>query len=109
MINEINVDKLNTLLTQSATTKAPILLFDCREDFEWNESHVECAIHVPLNDFTANAPKLIANHSEPIYVICRSGRRSMAACLALLSLGYKHIYNVEGGILAWIEKGYPVV
>jgi rhodanese-related sulfurtransferase len=42
-------------------------------------------------------------------ISCRSGRRSLLTAQYVVSkLGFKNVYNVEGGILKWIEKGYPV-
>ena len=38
---------------------------------------------------------------------CRSGQRSLRAPRALKSLGYAEPINVEGGIIAWEEAGYP--
>ncbi len=41
---------------------------------------------------------------EEVIIHCRSGHRSMMACMVLDSLGFKNTFNVEGGILAWQEK-----
>ncbi|CAO3610335.1 unnamed protein product [Mucor fragilis] len=46
---------------------------------------------------------------EQLVISCRSGRRSLlAAQYAVSRLGFKNVYNVQGGILEWIQKGYPV-
>jgi len=39
---------------------------------------------------------------------CQSGRRSGIAAQALADLGYRHVYNVDGSMNAWVEAGYPV-
>ncbi|MEK6619038.1 MAG: rhodanese-like domain-containing protein, partial [Nitrospirota bacterium] len=41
-------------------------------------------------------------------VYCQSGRRSNIAAETLADLGYRHVYNVDGSVNAWIEAGYPV-
>jgi rhodanese-related sulfurtransferase len=41
---------------------------------------------------------------KEVIVYCRSGRRSMLACQILDQMGFKDTYNLEGGILAWINK-----
>ena len=41
---------------------------------------------------------------EEVIVHCRSGQRSMMACMMLDQLGFTNTYNVVGGILAWHEK-----
>jgi rhodanese-related sulfurtransferase len=44
-----------------------------------------------------------------LVISCRSGRRSLlAAEYVIKHLGFQNVYNVEGGILRWIEQGYPV-
>jgi rhodanese-related sulfurtransferase len=36
-----------------------------------------------------------------IICYCRSGQRSMQACLMLESMGFAHVRNLAGGMLAW--------
>jgi rhodanese-related sulfurtransferase len=35
---------------------------------------------------------------------CRSGNRSMQACLMLETFGFKNVKNLQGGMNAWREK-----
>jgi hypothetical protein len=44
-----------------------------------------------------------------LYLICRSGSRGRQACAKFLAAGYTNISNVEGGTLACVECGLPVV
>jgi phage shock protein E len=41
-------------------------------------------------------------------VYCQSGHRSNIAAETLADLGYRHVYNVDGSMGAWVEAGYPV-
>jgi rhodanese-related sulfurtransferase len=41
---------------------------------------------------------------EEVIIHCRSGQRSMMACLFLDTLGFKNTKNLIGGMLAWQEK-----
>ena len=41
---------------------------------------------------------------EEVIIHCRSGQRSMMACMILDQMGFKNTTNVTGGILAWKEK-----
>ena len=48
------------------------------------------------------------NDREAIIVCqCRSGKRSLTAASQLQGEGFENLFNLEGGILAWIENGYP--
>jgi len=44
--------------------------------------------------------------NEEVICYCRSGNRSMQACLMLETFGFTNVKNLEGGMLNWREK-YP--
>ncbi|TEW53891.1 rhodanese-like domain-containing protein [Psychromonas sp. RZ22] len=44
----------------------------------------------------------------PIYLICRSGARSVLAAASLQQMGYQNVYSVAGGFIAWQAQGLPV-
>lgn len=35
------------------------------------------------------------------YVYCRSGNRSARACRIMADQGFKHLYNLKGGMMDW--------
>ena len=86
-------------------------LIDVRTPVEFREIHVEIARNVPLDQL--NGADLLRSRNgsadEPLYVICRSGSRGQMACEKLLRSGFAHVVNVEGGTLACVEAGFPVV
>ena len=41
--------------------------------------------------------------NTPIILYCRSGNRSSMSANKISKLGFKEIYNLEGGILEWIN------
>ena len=42
--------------------------------------------------------------NEEVICYCRSGKRSMQACLMLETFGFTNVKNLEGGMLNWREK-----
>lgn len=50
-----------------------------------------------------NVPK-----DTPLLVVCAVGGRSYIVSKALIAMGHKEIYNLDGGIEAWWRAGYPV-
>lgn len=93
---------------EQLSTDEEAQLVDVREPVEWESTGVPSeAFLIPLGDIGRRAPAELAK-DKPVYVICRSGNRSRAASETLIGLGYTEVYNVEGGILAWIEAGLPV-
>lgn len=86
---------------------AGALILDVRTPEEYASGHVEGARLAPL-DALASFAALLEKESS-LYVICRSGGRSQAACGLLDHLGFKDVTNIEGGILAWSAAGYALI
>lgn len=86
-----------------------ILLVDVREDDEYEEGHIEQGVNVPLASVSRKVPALNGASDKKLVLYCRSGRRSMAAADMLSESGFRDIYNLEGGILAWQAAGFEVI
>ncbi|GGA79964.1 hypothetical protein GCM10008015_20810 [Flavobacterium palustre] len=82
------------------TNKKPQIL-DVRTPAEFAEGHIENAVNVDWQgeNFVKNAEKFDKN--KAVYVYCRSGKRSLKASEKLEALGFKKIYNLDGGFLKW--------
>ena len=85
-----------------------LTVIDCREQDEWDTEHIEGALHLPLSSFEQGIEEIKNLKDRPIVLQCRSGRRSLRACKILSDKGFEELYNLEGGILSWIEQGYAV-
>jgi len=78
-------------------------ILDVRDPDEYAEYNINGKL-LPLGNITAMLIDDIEDwKGEEIIVHCRSGKRSVQACLFLETLGYTHLKNLEGGILAWQE------
>ncbi|AFL80149.1 Rhodanese-related sulfurtransferase [Aequorivita sublithincola DSM 14238] len=88
------------------TAKKDVQLVDVRTPEEFAEGHLDNAknINVLETDFITQAEKL--NLDEPIYLYCRSGKRSAKAALILKDVGFKEIYDMNGGYIHWVEDGF---
>ena len=81
-------------------------LIDVREPSEYETSHADNAINIPLGDILkADYSKI--DSSRPIYLICRSGNRAGQAKTALEQAGYEDVTNI-GGIVDWEKQGDKV-
>lgn len=98
-------------LAEHCTKGKKIDLIDVRTPVEFREVHVEVARNVPLDQLDPAAVMQARNGSsnEPLYVICRSGSRGQQACEKFLKAGFTNVVNIEGGTLACVEAGLPVV
>lgn len=89
-----------------AAAAAGALVLDVREPFEYAEGRVAGSLLVPLATVAERAgdfPK-----DQPVYVVCRSGNRSLVAARTLVEAGYSDVRNVDGGMIAWSAAGLPV-
>lgn len=81
-----------------------INLIDCREPQEYAEFNIGGKL-IPLGKIqTMQTDELDDLKDEEVIIHCRSGQRSMMACLFLDTLGFKNTKNLTGGVLAWQEK-----
>lgn len=85
-----------------------IALIDVREIDEFEAISCTLAQNFPLSSLDIAAIESRYKKNEPLYVMCRSGKRSLTAAAILQEAGFKHLYNVEGGILAWSAAGLPI-
>ena len=87
-----------------------VILFDGREKFEFDVSHIPDADHVGYNNFSIEAiSRSYPDKEEPIVVYCTIGIRSEDICKKLIDAGYSNVRNLYGGILEWKNKQYPVI
>ncbi len=84
------------------------LLLDVRTPDEFNEGHIMEAVNINFydKDFAQQVEKL--DKMKPIYVYCRSGRRSGKTKDLLHEKGFTEVYNLKGGILSWKKAGYKI-
>jgi len=99
-MQQISVDELKIRIDAGEKLN----LIDCREPHEYAEFNLGGTL-IPLGKIqTMQSEELDDLKEEEIIIHCRSGQRSMMACLFLDTLGFKNTKNVVGGILAWQEK-----
>jgi len=83
-----------------------LTVIDVRKPTEFDGGHVEGAKNLPLDhisDLMAEFPK-----SEPMYLHCAGGYRSMIASSILKARGFDNVINIDGGYGAMTSAGVPV-
>jgi rhodanese-related sulfurtransferase len=78
-------------------------VIDVRSPQEWAAGHIECAVHIPVDDISKRMSE-IARDGRKLYMICAGGGRSSAAAAFLANRGYLNVHSVEGGMGAWRGK-----
>jgi sulfur-carrier protein adenylyltransferase/sulfurtransferase len=89
--------------------EAGVRVIDVREQHEWDEAHLERAIHVPQGEVAERIDEIAPDRSERLILHCRTDNRSSRVAELLDDLGYGDVSVMEGGIVAWADAGYPVV
>ena len=104
LINQVNSDELLEFIEINNA-----VLIDVRTHNEYSSGYIENSLNIDYlsNDFSKNVQKLDKN--IPIVLYCRSGKRSSRSANILSKLGFNEVYNLQGGILDWVEIGNTVV
>ena len=93
--------KVDVATFKKGITSENIQLIDVRTPKEYEKGHIEGATLIDFFDdnFLEELKKLDRN--KPVYIYCRSGGRSGKASTMLVELGFKEIYDLAGGFLAY--------
>src|ERR1700730_13470512 len=82
-----------------------LTIVDVREPNELQINRIPGSVHIPLGDIPKRYNEL--DPDAELVMQCKSGVRSGKAADFLRSVGYKHVLNLKGGILDWIDKVDP--
>lgn len=103
----VSVDDLYGEWKEVREQRSGAVLLDVRTPEEFASGHVPGAINIPLG----NPPLVSKMWPDPeteIWVYCRTQRRSASFASRLRTMGYRNLNVVNGGIMNWAEKGYPI-
>ena len=96
MVKEITVQELKALMDE----KKDFQLIDVREEFEYEVVNIGATL-IPLGNIVLEEEKI--SKDKLVVIHCRSGARSAAAIMQLeQQFGFTNLFNLKGGILAWI-------
>ena len=102
----ISVDTAYNMITSGSFPNLVIL--DVRNQSEYELGHLYGAILIPYYQLDTRIGELEEHANDEIIVYCKSGYRSQIACEILVNHNFTKVYNMLGGITAWIEAGYPI-
>lgn len=89
--------------------KKDIQLIDVRTENEFKAGHIKGAVNIDFyrSDFKQAISKL--DKTKPIAIYCAVGGRSGSTAKIASQLGFKEVYDLNGGISVWQKKGLQVV
>jgi rhodanese-related sulfurtransferase len=83
------------------------ILIDVREPFEFKGNRIKGAINMPASGNLDKAADTL-DRNLTLFLYCTSGFRSSNAAETLYDKGFRKLYNLEGGIVAWRKDGMPI-
>jgi len=85
------------------------IVLDVRTPAEFAEGHLPDAINLDVSapDFANSLAGLDPDQTYAVY--CRSGNRSKAAMATMQQAGFRHLFDLAGGIGAWRSAGGEIV
>ncbi len=102
---DISVQVANGMINNN-TAYPNLLVLDVRTVEEYNTNHLYNATLIPLAELEGRLSELASYNDTEIIVYCLTGGRSLQASNLLVTNNFTKIYNMEGGITAWIAAGY---
>ncbi|MEO8762348.1 MAG: rhodanese-like domain-containing protein [Bacteroidia bacterium] len=97
-MQEVTVQQLKSMMD----AKEDFQLIDVREEYEHDAAQIGGEL-IPMGEVADNIDKI--SKDKKVIVHCRSGKRS-ASIIQMLEQahGYKNLYNLKGGIMAWAAE-----
>ena len=80
-------------------------VIDVRQMQEIAMGSVPRAEPLPLHTLPAKVHEF--SREEKLVMVCRSGARSAQACMFLQEQGFSKVYNLRGGMMGWLQSGFP--
>ena len=103
-IKQLSADDFEELIKNKK-----VWVLDVREPFEFQQGHIKGAKLVPSTHFGEELEKISVKKNDKIALYCRSGSRSHFIAEKLEDMGYKNLFNLEMGIIEWLDYGKKLV
>lgn len=85
----------------------PITILDIREPHECR-TRLKDSVNIPRGDLEVQVRDVVADPRAFILIYCGGGGDSAIAARQLQELGYENVWNLYGGLTAWVKDGMPV-
>lgn len=101
----LDAAKTKAIIAKFTKEKKTLLIIDVRTKEEYDREHFPKAklINFFGSDFEKKLKRLDKDKAYLLH--CQSGGRSRGALKKMRELGFKEVYHLDGGILAWKKSG----
>ena len=108
LVVEVQPQAAYGLVQEHAAHPDQFQVIDVRTPGEYAGAHLAGATNLDVNagDFRSQVSALPRGKTYLVY--CHSGNRSARATAGMKDMGFTRVYDLQGGIVAWQQAGYPV-
>jgi rhodanese-related sulfurtransferase len=107
---EARIETVGAERAAEVMAEAPdgLVILDIRTPEEFAAGHIDGAVNIDYYapDFRDSLDAL--DKDVPYVMYCRSGNRSSDARTIMADLEFTEVYELDGGVVAWNQAGYPL-
>jgi len=85
------------------------LLIDLRGKDSYDAGHIGDARNVPMAELESQAESLKKWRDKTVITYCDSGVNGAGGARVLTKLGFTKVFNLQGGVAAWVKDNLPLV
>lgn len=100
----ISVDQFEKKLAETPGAQ----LIDVRTAEEYADGHLKNSVNMNVNREDHKQMYATLDKNKPVFVYCKAGSRSARAASIMQDMGFREIYNLDGGIMSWDNAGKPI-
>lgn len=97
-------------LAEMMEAKRDVAIIDMSTPGEYKEGHIAGSIHAEANLLRKQPKEYLASlkieQDRAIVLVCETGNKSYNTVPYLLESGYREVYNLRGGKVAWLRSGF---
>ena len=84
------------------------LVIDLRAKESYDAGHISDARNVPVAELASQAEGLKKWRDKAVITYCDSGNSGASGARTLMKLGFTKVFNLQGGLNAWIKDNLPL-
>ena len=84
------------------------LVLDLRAKESYDAGHIGDARNVPASDLESQAESLKKWRDKNVITYCDSGATGASGARTLMKLGFTKVFNLHGGLNAWVKDNLPL-
>jgi rhodanese-related sulfurtransferase len=103
----LNKDKISTISADALNgSLGNVQIVDIRSSSLYEMGWIHGSIKIPLGKLSAEYTTI--PKGKPIVVVDHAGKQVLAASRFLKGNGYADVQRLQGGLMAWSQKGYAL-